>query len=158
MAYEELFIDLLKAEREEDVTDALTIYGLEKFSDANWLPYGGIENNYGIIGAQQADALGALVEKVVNSIDAVLMRECLARNLDPRSNLVPQSMIEAAEMFLSIPEGNLAKLSTAQRTELAERNISIICLRRLIKFRDRHKKSRTHLRTSRYFLVQSAIL
>ena len=126
MAYEELFIDLLKAEREEDVTDALTIYGLEKFSDANWLPYGGIENNYGIIGAQQADALGALVEKVVNSIDAVLMRECLARNLDPRSNLVPQSMIEAAEMFLSIPEGNLAKLSTAQRTELAERNISII--------------------------------
>jgi hypothetical protein len=126
MAYEELFIDLLKAEREEDVTGALTVYGLEKFSDANWLPYGGIENNYGIIGAQQADALGALVEKVVNSIDAVLMRECFARNLDPRSNLVPQSMSEAAEQFLSIPEGNLARLSTAQRTELAERNISII--------------------------------
>jgi hypothetical protein len=126
MAYEELFVDLLKAEREEDVTGALTVYGLEKFSDANWLPYGGIENNYGIIGAQQADALGALVEKVVNSIDAVLMRECFARNLDPRSNLVPRSMSEAAEQFLSIPEGNLAKLSTAQRTELAERNISII--------------------------------
>jgi hypothetical protein len=35
---------LLKAEREEDVTDALTIFGLEKFSDSNWLPYGGIEN------------------------------------------------------------------------------------------------------------------
>jgi hypothetical protein len=34
MAYEELFIDLLKAEREEDVTDALTVYGLEKFTDA----------------------------------------------------------------------------------------------------------------------------
>jgi hypothetical protein len=47
MAYEELFTDLLKAEREEDVTDALTVFGLEKFSDSNWLPYGGIENNYG---------------------------------------------------------------------------------------------------------------
>lgn len=126
MAYEELFIDLLKAEREEDVTAALTVYDLVKFTDANWLPYGGIENNYGIIGAQQADALGALVEKVVNSVDAVLMRECFARNLDPRSSIVPQSMNEAAEQFLSIPEGNLAKLSTAQRTELAERNISII--------------------------------
>lgn len=126
MAYEELFIDLLKAEREEDVTAALTIYDLVKFSDANWLPYGGFENNYGIIGAQQADALGALVEKIVNSVDAVLMRECFARNLDPRSNLVPQSMNEAAERFLSIPEGNLAKLSPAQRTELAEKNISII--------------------------------
>jgi hypothetical protein len=52
MAYEELFTDLLKAEREEDVTDALTVFGLEKFSDFNWLPCGGIENNYGIIGAQ----------------------------------------------------------------------------------------------------------
>jgi hypothetical protein len=126
MAYEELFTDLLKAEREEDVTDALTVFGLEKFSDSNWLPYGGIENNYGIIGAQQADAIGALVEKVVNSIDAILMRECFARNLDPRSNLVPRSMSEAAEQFLSVPEGNLAKWSAAQRTELAERNISIV--------------------------------
>lgn len=43
MAYEELFTDLLKAEREEDVTDALTVFGLEKFSDSDWLPYGGIE-------------------------------------------------------------------------------------------------------------------
>jgi len=116
----------LKAEREEDVTDALTIFGLDKFSDSNWLPYGGIENNYGIIGAQQADAIGALVEKVVNSIDAVLMRECFAINLDPRSNIVRRSMSEAAEQFLNVPDGNLAKWSAAQRTELAERNISII--------------------------------
>jgi hypothetical protein len=130
MAYEELFIDLLKAEREEDVTDALTVYGLEKFTDTNWIPYGGaqFENNYGLIGTQQADSLGALVEKIVNSIDAVLMRECLARNLDPRSNLVPRTMNEAAEQFLNVPEGNLAKLSTAQRTELAEKNISIIVI------------------------------
>jgi len=85
MASEELFTDLLKAECEVDVTDALTVFGLEKFSDSNWLPYGGIENNYGIIGAQQEDAIGALVEKVVNSIDAILMRECFARNLDPRN-------------------------------------------------------------------------
>ena len=128
MAYEELFSDLLKAECEEDVTDALTVYGLEKFTDSNWIPYGGVqfENNFGLIGTQQADSLGALVEKIVNSIDAVLMRECLARNLDPRSNVVPRSMNEAAEQFLNIPEGNLAKLSTAQRTDLAEKNISII--------------------------------
>jgi len=120
MAYEELFSDLLKAEREEDVTAALTVFGLEKFSDSNWVPYGGpmFENNFGLIGAQQADALGALVEKVVNSIDAVLMRECFARNLDPRSNLVPQSMSEAAEQFLSIPDGNLAKLTDVENDYL----------------------------------------
>ncbi len=126
MPYEELFLDLLRAEREDDVTNALTVYGLEKFSDDYWLPYGGIENNYGIIGAQQADALSALVEKIVNAVDAVLMRECFARNLDPRSNLAPRSMVEAAEQFLEIPEGNLAKLSATQRTKLAEQSISII--------------------------------
>ncbi|MGA7138079.1 MAG: hypothetical protein WBZ14_10435 [Terriglobales bacterium] len=59
MAYEELFTDLLKAEREEDVTDALTVFGLEKFFDSNWLPYGGIENNFGIIGAEQVDSIVA---------------------------------------------------------------------------------------------------
>lgn len=126
MAYEELFIDLLKAEREEAVSSALSAFGLEKFSDANWLPYGGIENNFGIIGAQQADALAALVEKIVNAIDAVLMRECFSRNLDPRSNLAPRSMREAAEQFLGIPEGNLARLTTSERTALAESNINLI--------------------------------
>ncbi len=38
MAYEELFTDLLKAEREEDMADALTVFGLEEFSDSNWPP------------------------------------------------------------------------------------------------------------------------
>jgi hypothetical protein len=63
MACEEPFVDLLKAEREEDMIDALTVFGLEKFFDSNGLPYGGIENDYGIIGVQQADAIGALVER-----------------------------------------------------------------------------------------------
>jgi len=128
MAYEELFLELLRAESEDAVTAALQKFGLDKFSDANWIPYGGRghENNFGIVGAQQADAIGALVEKVINSVDAVLMRECLARNLDPLSNVVPKSMAEAAELFLGIPEGNLAKLSTSQRAELADNNISIV--------------------------------
>ncbi len=126
MAYDELFNELLKAEREEDVTDALTVFGLEKYTNTNWVPYGNIENNYGLIGAQQADALGALVEKIVNSIDAVLMRECYARNIDPRSNFTPRSMIEAAEQFLQIPEGNLAMLATDQRTKLAEDSINVV--------------------------------
>lgn len=126
MAYDELFNDLLKAEREEDVTDALIAWGFEKFTDANWLPYGGVENNFGMVGAQQADALGALVEKITNSIDAVLMRECYRRNIDPRSNLTPRTMSDAAEQFLQIPEGNLAKLSTIQRTTLAEASINVV--------------------------------
>ena len=126
MAYEELFTDLLKAECEEDVTDALSVYGLEKFTEANWIPYGGFENNFGLIGAQQADSLGALVEKIVNSIDAVLLRECLARNLDPRRTLFRRTMNEAAEQFLNIPEGNLGKTFAGAADRAGEKNISIM--------------------------------
>src|SRR5271157_781462 len=39
MAYEELFLALLRAEREEDVTNALTVFGLEKFSDSRTSGY-----------------------------------------------------------------------------------------------------------------------
>jgi hypothetical protein len=110
MAYDELFNDLLKAEREEDVTDALIAWGFEKFTDANWLPYGGVANNFGMVGAQQADALGALVEKIVNSIDAVLMRECYRRNIDPRSNLTPWVALEACPIVVQLKTTNLLPL------------------------------------------------
>jgi len=46
MAYEELFTDSLKAEREEDVTAALTIFALEKFSDSGNLGTGNSANRY----------------------------------------------------------------------------------------------------------------
>jgi hypothetical protein len=126
MAHEELFNNLLRCECEEDVQDLLKVWGLDKYSDSNWHPYGGLENNFGAIGTQQADPLGALVEKVINSVDAILMRECLSRNLDPRSSAAPRSMTEASELFLDIKDGNLARLDATKRTKLAEDNINII--------------------------------
>lgn len=125
MAFEEFFLDLLKAEKEEDVLDSLKVWGFEKYDD-KWKPYGGVSNNIGQIKSQQAEPIGALVEKIVNSIDAVLTRECLVRNIDPTSNVAPKSMVEASELFFNIPDGNLAKLSANQRTQLAESNINIM--------------------------------
>jgi hypothetical protein len=58
MAYEELFTDLLKAEREEDVTDALTVFGLENFSDSNGLPYGGGGGGYPILNSKLPPEVG----------------------------------------------------------------------------------------------------
>jgi hypothetical protein len=76
MAHEELFTDLLKAEREEDVTDALTVFGLEQFSDSNWLPYGGIENK----GMTPARVYAPLVRVFASSIPTRSRR-----SLAPRS-------------------------------------------------------------------------
>lgn len=61
----------LTAETEADVTAALSDSRLEA---AVWKPLGGIENNYGIVENQQADPMAALTELIVNSIDAILLK------------------------------------------------------------------------------------
>ena len=66
---------------------------------ANWSPYGDNENNYGVVENQQASPIPALVEKVTNAIDAILMRRCHEEGIDPRSPEAPQSIDEAVERF-----------------------------------------------------------
>lgn len=64
-----------------------------------WRPYGDLDNNYGTIGNQQGEAVAALVEKIVNSIDARLMNECLDRGEAPESPDAPQSIHEAVHRY-----------------------------------------------------------
>ena len=66
-----------------------------------------------------------MVEKLVNSIDAVLMRECLARGMPLEGPDAPQSMAEALESFFGVRYGNLANLSASERAVLA-RNIGLV--------------------------------
>jgi hypothetical protein len=61
----------LAAKTEADVTAALSE---GRFEAAVWKPLGGIENNYGIVENQQADPMAALTELIVNSIDAILLK------------------------------------------------------------------------------------
>lgn len=64
----------------------------------NWFPYGD-ENYFGVIEGQQASPIPALVEKITNSIDAILMRKCYESNINPKSNDAPKSMEKAVEIF-----------------------------------------------------------
>ena len=48
---------------------------------------------------QQSSPVPALVEKITNGIDAILMRRCLEQGIDPRSEKAPQSIEEAIEKF-----------------------------------------------------------
>lgn len=122
---EDFLFKLLKAEGEDEVTEILRYYNYLEYDDTNWQPYGGLKNNFGSIGNQQSDSVSALVEKIVNSIDAVLIRECLLRGIDPESDEAPRNMEEAAEKFFNIPEGKLSKLSAVKRGKLADDNIII---------------------------------
>lgn len=87
-----------------------------KLSDAkNWFPIGQNESNFSIIENQQSNPIAALVEKVTNSIDAILMRKCLEAGLDPKGKATPKSMDEAIDLFF--PDNKNWDLSTFRRSQ-----------------------------------------
>ena len=96
---EQLFEDLYVAGTEDTVDKVINNYP-DVFKRENWCPLGGNENNFGVIENQQSSPIAALIEKITNSIDAVLMKKCLEAGIDPKSEQAPKSMDEAkAEFF-----------------------------------------------------------
>lgn len=115
----ELFDALLLAEDELDVDRILRRagYGLE--NEPAWRPLGDMENNFSTVGNQQTEATAALVEKLINGLDADLMAECFQARLDPEGPQAPTSMAAAVERFYGVKEGMLGNLDAKRRTELA---------------------------------------
>ena len=104
MDNQQLFDDLLRAENEDAVTAILKRAGY--LSDPRaWRPFGDIANNIGAISNQPADPTAALVEKVSNAIDAVLMRGAFERHINPEGPQAPASMSAAVAQFFSVKEG-----------------------------------------------------
>jgi len=96
---------LLYAESEDEVIGLLTKAGYWE-DPTVWRHYGDVENNWGQGGNQQSLAEAALVEKVVNSVDARLLNECLERRIDPKGPDAPKSIREAVSRFF---EGGTGK-------------------------------------------------
>lgn len=95
----QVFTELYKASTEEDVDAVLNRYPNLFNVPNNWQPLGNNESNFGVIENQQSSPIAALIEKITNSIDAILMRKCLELGVDPKSPEAPQSMEEAVERF-----------------------------------------------------------
>lgn len=115
---------LAEADSEKEVVNILKKSGFWD-NDAAWREYGDNPINYSTIGNQQSSPDNALVEKLVNSVDAVLMRECLRRGIKPDSKDAPQSIAEAQKEFFGIYNGKLSSIDERQRTALAE-NILLV--------------------------------
>lgn len=115
----DLAIKLATTEKEEDI---INILKEEKLWDnyEYWQPFGGIENNYSVIGNQQSMADAALVEKIINSVDAILMKECMLRRIDMSSKDAPQSISSALNSFFNIREGKISYLDTKTRNRMSE--------------------------------------
>src|ERR1700752_1178620 len=117
----ELLDRLLKAEDETDVDDVLKKAGYFNDDPDVWLPFGGFGMNLNQINNQQSDATAALVEKLINSIDAVLMAECYNAGIDPKGQYAPRTMAEAVDRLFKVKDGRLENLTARERTKLAER-------------------------------------
>lgn len=93
-----LFEALYFAKTEEEVDKVIERHSAV-FDERNWHPLGGDVNYFGIVRNQQSSPIAALVEKVTNSIDAILMKHCYAAGVDPKSPTAPKTMYEALEQF-----------------------------------------------------------
>lgn len=122
MDIKQLALALAGCENEVEVISLLEAEGLWD-SPANWRSFGDNDNNWSTIGNQQSEADAALVEKIVNSVDALLMKECMIRGIEPTSDEAPRSIASALETFFGITGGKIQNLTEADRTGLAQNNI-----------------------------------
>lgn len=123
---EEIFWKLYNADTEEEIDKILLSNSI--FSDPkNWKPYGNNQGNFGTFESQQNHPVPALIEKITNSIDAILIKECKLRGIDPKSPEAPKSMSKAVELFYNVKDGEIGELSEKQRRELAE-NIQVLAV------------------------------
>jgi len=116
MNAEKLFWKLFRSPVEGDVHTTLKKAKLLENPD-NWKPYGGNENNYGVVENQQASPIPALVEKITNGIDAILERRCREEGIEPKSVDAPSSIQDGVNTFF--PDHNNWDL-TAHRKKQSE--------------------------------------
>lgn len=117
MSPRELCAALMRADTEAEVVELLET--ADYWDDANaWRPINDDESNFSTIGNQQSDAISALAEKIINSVDARLIRACRGSQMDPEALNAPQSMQEAVERFFR--EGGAVGVSAGRLSEWSD--------------------------------------
>lgn len=122
----QICLSLLLADTEEDVIKILRNEGYWDNSDF-WRYYGDKEDNFSTVGNQQSRPEAALVEKIVNSVDALLMNECWEQGIPPDDPKAPKSIHEAVARFFAGDEnkhetyGHIGYWSTRERTDVSRR-------------------------------------
>src|SRR5437763_13982142 len=94
----QLCMNLMRAESAAEVRQELIAAGYWDDQSA-WRLFGDNDNNYAPIGNQQAEPVAALVEKIINSVDARLVNATLMAGGDPEGNEAPESMRAAVAVF-----------------------------------------------------------
>ncbi len=121
-----LCLSLIYANTEQKVIEILKQAGYWD-NDKVWRYYSDYENNFNNIGNQQSKSDAALVEKIINSIDARLTNECLVKKIDPEGPSAPNSIRQAVAAFFEESAnqsnalvGRLKNWPSFKRTEVAK--------------------------------------
>lgn len=114
---------MMKVDTEDDVIELLKKAGYWDNDDA-WRYYGDQDVNYSIIAGQSSKPDVALVEKIVNSVDARLILECQLRGIDPAEPAAPKSIRSAVAEFFedgskSATAGLVREWSSSKRTKVS---------------------------------------
>jgi len=104
---------LMRADSEQEVIGILqeARYWDDPFA---WRAIGDDPNNFATIGNQQSEAIAALIEKIVNGVDARLIDACLLSVIDPTSPEAPQSIRAAVARFFEgrpVPSDNDGRIA-----------------------------------------------
>ncbi len=94
----ELFEELYFSGSEQEI-ELIVSRNLNIFKNENWHPLGQNQSNYSIVKNQQANPIAALIEKITNSIDAILTKKCYEAGMQPKSKEAPRSIQQAVEEF-----------------------------------------------------------
>jgi uncharacterized protein YjbJ (UPF0337 family) len=139
MTEEELSLHLAKlsasCKNEEDFWDKIIKpYGLDKVSTniegnlVEWKFFGNDPGNASSVTSTNKVALLALIEKIINSQDAVMMKYCLQEGIDPTSKYAPQSVTEAMQRYFGASDwADLTeeKIKSIQETLVVMENAKI---------------------------------
>lgn len=112
-----LFEQLYRCKSEADIDNIISENEFLK-NHTNWFPIGMNEANFSIIENQQSNPIAALVEKVTNSMDALLMKKCIEKGINPKGKEAPKSMDEAIMKFY--PNQKNWDLNTFRRQQAEE--------------------------------------
>ncbi len=102
MTKEEYCIEFCKAKTEDEVTAILRRMVQEY--NVIFKPYGGTQGNYSSFENQQTTAEKAVMEKIVNSFDHMLIKQCKLKGIEPSSSDAPATMEEARKTLFTEEE------------------------------------------------------
>src|SRR3990167_9085508 len=103
----EIFSKLLEAVSSEEIASLIQNEAFFNPENCKWVPYGGRELNAPQIEGQMKSSSNALVEKITNSTDALLMRRCYeVEGVKPESGnpKLPKSLSEAITRYFGSEE------------------------------------------------------